>query len=106
MRIWPLVLAVVVGDCAIRSAEVSRYHTLVVDGQDKIVPWFTPAANAFDNYLDRCWAWALAAPNDAQGLPISFLFCAWNPGNPPSASRSWENDVGEKIPNWVERARL
>jgi len=106
MRIWPLVLAVVVGDCAIRSAEVSRYHTLVVDGQDKIVPWFTPAANAFDNYLDRCWAWALAAPNDAQGLPISFLYCAWNPGNPPSASRSWENDVGEKIPNWVERARL
>ena len=88
------------------SAEVLRYHTLVVDGQNKIIPWFTPTTNAFDNYLDKCWSWAVAAPNDAHGLPISFLYCAWNPGNPPTASESWENDVGEKIPNWVESARL
>ena len=88
------------------SAEMLRYHTLVVDGQNKIIPWFTPATNAFDNYLDKCWAWAVAAPNDSHGLPISFLYCAWNPGNPPTADTSWENDVGEKIPNWVESARL
>ena len=88
------------------SAETLRYHTLVVDAQNKIIPWFTPATNAFDNYLDKCWAWAVAAPNDSHGLPISFLYCAWNPGNPPTADTSWENDVGEKIPNWVESARL
>ena len=29
------------------SAETLRYHTLVVDGQNKIIPWFTPATNAF-----------------------------------------------------------
>ena len=66
------------------SAETLRYHTLVVDGQNKIMPWSTPAGDAFDNYLKKCWSWALAAPNDAHGLPISFLYCAWNPGNPPS----------------------
>ena len=87
-------------------AEVLRYHTLVVDGQNKIVPWFTPVASAFDNYLDQCWAWALAAPNDSHGLPISYLYCAWRPGNPPALDSGWENDVGEKIPNWVESARL
>ena len=48
------------------SAEVLRYHTLVVDGQNKIIPWLTPTTNAFDNYLDKCWSWALAAPNDVE----------------------------------------
>jgi hypothetical protein len=99
-------LLLVLGGYAVCSAEVLRYHTLVVDGQNKIIPWFTPATNAFDNYLDKCWSWAVAAPNDAHGLPISFLYCAWNPGDPPTAYTSWENDVGEKIPNWVESARL
>jgi hypothetical protein len=94
------------GGYAVCSAEVLRYHTLVVDGQNKIIPWFAPTTNAFDNFLDQCWSWALAAPYDGYGLPISFLYCAWNPGNPPTASAGWENDVGEKIPNWVESARL
>ena len=99
------ILSLAFGGYTVCSAEVLRYHTLVVDGQNKIIPWSTPTANAFDNYLDKCWSWALAAP-DLDGLPISFLYCAWNPGDPPTASGSWENDVGEKIPNWVESARL
>lgn len=99
--LWPAL-----GSLAVCSAEVLRYHTLVVDGQNKILPWHTPSANAFDNYLDQCWAWAVAAPNDTHGLPISFLYCAWRPGYPPTADTGWENDVGEKIPNWVESARL
>lgn len=105
-RLQRLMIVLVFCACVTCSAEVLRYHTLVVDGQDKILPWFTPASGAFDNYLDQCWAWAVAAPNDAHGLPISYLYCAWNPGNPPTANTGWENDVGEKIPNWVESARL
>lgn len=87
-------------------AEWLGYHPVKVDANDLILPWSVPASRAFDRYLDRGWAWALAAPLDEHGLPISFLYCAWNPGNPPTASASWENDVGEKIPNWVESARL
>ena len=105
-RFQQLVMVLTFCACATCPAEVLRYHTLVVDGQDKILPWYTPASGAFDNYLDRCWAWALAAPNDSHGLPISYLYCAWYPGNPPTADPGWENDVGEKIPNWVESARL
>ena len=63
------------------SAETLRYHTLVLDGQSKIIPWYSPVENAFDNYLEKCWAWALSAPHDSHGLPISFLYCAWKPGN-------------------------
>ena len=105
-KVWSLVLAAVLGGSPVSSAETLRYHSLVLDEQNKIIPWFTPVANAFDNYLDKCWSWAIEAPNDSLGLPISFLYCAWNPGDPPTASASWENDVGEKIPNWVENARL
>ena len=105
-QLWRFILLLALGGSTICSAEVLRYHTLVLDSQNKIIPWSTPTANAFDNYLDKCWSWALAAPNDTNGLPISFLYCAWSPGNPPAASTSWENDVGEKIPNWVESARL
>ena len=99
------ILSLAFGGYTICSAEVLRYHTLVVDDQNEIVPWSTPTADAFDNYLDKCWSWALAVP-DLDGLPISFLYCTMNSGDPPTASGSWENDVGEKIPNWVESARL
>ena len=99
------VLLLVFAGYAVCSAAVLRYHPLVVDGQNWIIPWFTPTTNAFDNYLDQCWSWAVAVPN-TNGLPISFLYCAWNPGNPPTPNTSLENDVGEKIPNWVESARL
>jgi hypothetical protein len=94
------------GSQAISSAVVLCYHPLVLDGQNRIVPWYTPRTNAFDNYLDKCWSWAVAAPNDAHGLPISFLYCSWYPGDPPTLNPAWENDVGEKIPNWVDSARL
>ena len=105
-QLWRFILLLALGSSTICSADVLRYHTLVLDSQNKIIPWSTPTANAFDNYLDKCWSWALGAPNDTHGLPISFLYCVWSPGNPPAASTSWENDVGEKIPNWVESARL
>jgi len=87
-------------------AETLRYHVLATNDVGQILPWYNPVENAFDNYLDKCWEWAVNAPLDYHGLPISFLYCAWSPGTPPTPSRSWENDVGEKIPNWVESARL
>jgi hypothetical protein len=104
LRGW--VLAVAVCLPVPGYGEMLRYHTLVVDGQDKILPWYAPAGNAFDNYLDKCWAWAVAAPLDTHGLPIPYLYCAWRPGNPPTIDPGWENDVGEKIPNRVESARV
>jgi len=106
LKLTLVLLAVLCGAETGRAAEKLRSHRLNLDSQGKIIPWFSPADRAFDNYLDKCWAWALAAPPDSQGLPISFLYCAWKPGTPPTASPTWENDVGEKLPNWVESARL
>ncbi len=105
-EVWFIVLAAALGLNAAGYTEPLSYHPLVLDAQKKIVPWYKPAEKAFDNYLDMCWKWAVAAPNDSIGLPISFRYCAWVPGDPPKVSAGWENDVGEKIPNWVESARL
>ena len=35
------------------NGETLRYHTLVVDAEDKILPWYTPAEKAYDHYLDQ-----------------------------------------------------
>jgi len=43
---------VVFGGCIVGSVAVLRYYTLIVDGQGKIIPWFTPNTNACDNCLN------------------------------------------------------
>ena len=102
-----LIFALLIGLAAnARAGEILRYHPLTLDSGGKIIPWFEPEEKAFDNYLTKCWEWVLAAPLDSNGLPISYLYCAWKPGDPPAIDPNWENDVGEKIPNWVESARL
>lgn len=88
------------------DATTLRYHTLVLDGQNKILPWYSPASNAYDNYLDKLWEWLPTVPNGpSSSLPMYYLYCGFRPGSPITAD-SWENDWGERIPNFVEFSRL
>ena len=48
----------------------------------------------------------VSRPDDVDGLPISFLYCAWNPGNPPTAQVHGKMMSVKRFPNWVESARL
>jgi hypothetical protein len=82
------------------SAATLRYHTLVLDSQNMILPWYTPAENAYDQYLDQLWIWLPKAPN-VSGLPMYYLYCGFKPGSPITPD-NWENDWGEKIPNFVD----
>jgi hypothetical protein len=41
----------------------------------------------------------------SSSLPMYYLYCGFKPGNPISPD-NWENDWGERIPNFVEFARL
>jgi hypothetical protein len=87
-------------------AEVLGYHTVVLDRQNKILPWYAPIANAYDQYLRQLWNWLLTVPNGPNSsLPMYFLYCGFNPGTPITAD-TWENDWGERLPNWVEFGRL
>jgi len=88
------------------SAETLRYHELVVDSEDKILPWDKPVENAYDHFLDQLWTWLPTVPNGpGSSLPMYYLYCGFYPGTPITPD-TWENDWGERVPNFVEFGRL
>ena len=88
------------------NGETLRYHTLVVDAEDKILPWYTPAEKAYDHYLDQLWIWLPTVPNGPDSsLPMYYLYNGFLPGDPITPDYE-ENDWGERLPNFVEFGRL
>ena len=88
------------------NAETLRYHTLMLDSQNKILPWYTPTENAYDHYLHQLWTWLPTVPNGpSSSLPMYYLYCGFQPGNPITPD-NWENDWGERIPVFVDFGRL
>jgi len=95
-----------VSQAAIETTDVLRYHTVLVDDSNKILPWFTPTENAYDHYLDTLWTWLPTVPNGPSSpLPMYYLYCGFEPGDPITPD-TWENDWGERVPNFVEFGRL
>jgi hypothetical protein len=88
------------------NAETLRYHTVVLDSQNKLLPWYTPTENAYDHYLHQLWTWLPTVPNGpSSSLPMYYLYCGFRPGNPITPD-NYENDWGERIPVFVEFGRL
>jgi hypothetical protein len=105
-RLFILVFLLTLIQNAICLSEVLRYHTVVLDDQNKILPWYSPGANAYDQYLEQLWEYIPTVPNGpSSSLPMYYLYCGFKPGNPISPD-NWENDWGERLPNWVEFGRL
>jgi len=91
---------------AIETTDVLRYHPVWVDESNKILPWFSPMENAYDHYLDTLWTWLPTVPNGPSSpLPMYYLYCGFETGDPITPD-TWENDWGERIPNFVEFGRL
>lgn len=87
-------------------------HKVVLDDQDKIVPWYYPAENAYDHFLDLRWDFIKnkvpnsPGPDPRSRYPQYYFYCAFNVRNDSILPDAWMNDIGEKIPNWFENARL
>ena len=106
IRICILIFCLVLVQNSICFSEVLRYHPVVLDDQNKILPWYVPAAQAYDQYLKKLWDYIPTVPNGpSSSLPMYYLYCGFNPGNPITPN-AWENDWGERLPNWVEFGRL
>ncbi len=103
-RISILIFLLILAQNALCFSETLRYHTVVLDGSNKILPWYSPASKAYDRYLYQLWQWLPTVPN-YNGLPMYYLSCGFKPGNPITVD-TWENDWGERVPNFVEFARL
>jgi hypothetical protein len=86
-------------------------HKVVLDKEGKIIPWTTPQAKAYDVFLRRRWdfvkhAPASPGPEPRSRYPQYYFYCAYRPKEGNLVPDTWMNDVGEKIPNWLESARL
>jgi hypothetical protein len=87
-------------------------HKVVLDEKDKIIPWYTPRENAYDHFLHLRWNFIKTkvpnspGPSPRSGYPQYYFYCAFKENNGVLDPDTWMNDIGEKIPNWFENARL
>jgi len=82
-RLAFLALSLVLLQSATGFSELLRYHNVVLDEQNKLLPWSTPAANAYDQYLHQLWQYLPTVPNGpSSSLPMYFLYCGFSPGTP------------------------
>ena len=87
-------------------------HKVVLDNLGKIIPWYTPQENAYDHFLHLRWDFIKTrvpnspGPDPRSRYPQYYFYCAFKDNNGVLEPDSWMNDIGEKIPNWFENARL
>lgn len=87
-------------------------HQVVLDEHSKIIPWTTPQERAYDTFLRNRWNFiknyvpASPGPAPRSLYPMYYFYCAYRTKDGQLVPDTWMNDVGEKIPNWFESARL
>jgi hypothetical protein len=87
-------------------------HKVVLDNQSRIISWITPQSRAYDQFLRQRWNFIKTrVPMSPGAYPVSsypqyYFYCAFWDRNGTLEPDTWMNDVGEKIPNWFESARL
>ena len=92
--------------------DVIGFHKVVLDAQRKLLPALGPAEIAYDRFLRLRWEFIKNKVPDSPGptprssYPQYYFYCAYRDKNGKLEPDTWMNDVGEKIPNWFESARL
>ncbi len=85
-------------------------HKVVLDTQSKLIPWAIPTESAYDQFLHKRWNFIKTkvpnSPAPGASYPQYYFYCAFKDLNNVLEPDTWMNDVGEKIPNWFESARL
>ena len=85
---------------------------VVLDKYNKIIPWYSPQDKAYDQFLRIRWEFiktkvpASPGPLPRSLYPQYYFYCAFIDKNGNLEPDLWMNDIGEKIPNWFESARL
>ncbi len=92
---------------------VFNTHAVALDSEGKLLPWHGPAENAYDHFLRLRWEFIKTkapmspGPPPRSSYPHYYFYCEYkNKNGGIELGESFMNDVGEKIPNWFESARL
>ncbi|MCW3118168.1 MAG: hypothetical protein JWM28_2250, partial [Chitinophagaceae bacterium] len=84
-------------------------HKVQLDENAKLVSWLGTPDVAYDRFLRQRWNFVKTkaplspGPYPRNLYPQYYFYCAFENDLRPS---TWMNDVGEKLPNWFESARL
>ena len=89
-------------------------HKVVLDNQQKLISWIQPQSRAYDIFLRQRWNFIKTSvpyspgPSPRSEYPQYYFYCAYKVANGKILQEpdAWMNDIGEKIPNWFESARL
>ncbi len=88
-------------------------HKVVLDEQNKIIPWYYTRMKMLMIIFFTCDGILLKTkfpihqdPIHRSRYPQYYFYCAFNVRNDSILPDAWMNDIGEKIPNWFENARL
>lgn len=87
-------------------------HVVNLDNQRRLLPPTVHADNVYDYFLRLRWNFVLhhspmsPGPPPRSRYPQYYFYCAYVDQQGTLQPDLWMNDVGEKIPNWFESARL
>jgi O-glycosyl hydrolase len=87
-------------------------YQVILDDQGKILPWYSPGGKAYDHFLKLRWNFIKTrvplspGPSPRSFYPQYYFYCAFKDRDGVPEPDAWMNDIGEKIPNWFESARL
>src|SRR5687768_16097272 len=82
-------------------------HKVRLDDQGKILSWVP-----YHQFLQQRWSFIKhkvppsPGPAPRSNYPQYFFYCAYILNNGELQPDNWMNDIGEKVPNWFESARL
>ena len=105
-------IAVFTGSAQTDSMATFCGHKVILDEHQKLLPREVPSANPYDYFLRLRWGFiknhAPFSPGPAprSQYPQYYFYCAFIDSGGILKPDGWMNDVGEKIPNWFESARL
>jgi hypothetical protein len=98
---------------AVQAGERLAGHPVRLDGSGRLLSWPTGTPADYDRFLRLRWSFitdkAPLAPGPAprSSHPAYYFYCAYKLRDDGGIENDpFMNDVGEKVPNWFESARL
>lgn len=100
------------GQYKVDSSRVFCGHKVRLDSMGRLLPRKVGTANPYDHFLRLRWNFiktrvpASPGPAPRSNFPQYYFYCAFIDSAGTLLPDHWMNDVGEKVPMWLESARL
>ena len=100
------------GQNEVKSDSTFCGHKVILDKENKLLPWYVPQEKAYDHFLHLRWDFIKTkvpnspGPEPRSSYPQYYFYASFDMKDGKIVAKEWMNDVAEKVPNWFENARL